>query len=447
MTNEFKKRITSALEKHGFEILSNNQKVRTRGIDFHRGSNRIISIAKKGNILLIFKTKAGKGSDPYNPGLKPKMHELSMQTTSMKTLSVIRALTEGKADPELCEKWEGMIVVPVVFVEKSSKITPAYYYYDATSPVNQWFRNKRIPFVSEEWVDQKWDEEFEKTLDHLGYAVSKPVEEKELNTAILEEISEKVVLLSNLISVETHLERTDIPPKVINVGGINHILLLFLENKPMDIVDKVMQWIPTKFGSRQKRIPSQYTVYSFNLSTNVQGIVRYHIPLPEGVIEDKNKFISMQCSAASFIDMIENLGDNFWQPLGQIGDLTDTSEEDLLRHSSMFGLQPVYDQAIKRVDEAQGENCLKCGKNVVKKVETLPPEFPELPSGKLTIYYCDLEEKGCGFTVVISSDEKEGGISVFAPVVFQTDPKEIDAAQHALIDVGLTIHHSKYFDM
>ena len=148
-----------------------------------------------------------------------------------------------------------------------------------------------------------------------------------------------------------------------------------------------------------------------------------------------------------FKDDYENLGDNFWQPLGQIGDLTDTSEEDLLRHSSMFGLQPVYDQAIKRVDEAHGENCLKCGKNVVKKVETLPPEFPELPSGKLTIYYCDLEEKGCGFTVVISSDEKEGGISVFAPVVFQTDPKEIDAAQHALIDVGLTIHHSKYFDM
>ena len=167
----FMKLVEAYLQDKGFTVELCN--IYTRGVDFYQSYKRIIICAHKDDLLLCIRARSGDASDPF--GGSEDQIELKLQEPALKLLSCVLALNSG-IDQIYCEKFRDMTAVPIIIMEKSTRVHPLYYYFDGDARESkEWYKKKNVVYLPWEWIKEFWNEDFEESLKVQGFNVSEPV--------------------------------------------------------------------------------------------------------------------------------------------------------------------------------------------------------------------------------------------------------------------------------
>ena len=442
----FMKLVEAYLQDQGFTVEMCN--IYTRGVDYFESYKRVIMCAYKDNLLLCIRARSGAASDPFVGD--DEQVELKLQEPALKLLSCIRSLNMG-ADPIYCEKFEKMIAIPIIIMEKSSRKHPLYYYFDEeTRESKLWYVKKNVVYLPWEWIKEFWNEDFELSLRDQGFDVSPPVEyEAELNVAqAVKEIEETLASRRIGIMKSVYLNKPTLPPLALTLTQTNQMMIFLVDEPDEDIHPKLMDFAVYYFGPRTEKFPTTIKAIFFNIITkdSQESYLQPYIPKDNDFVEKHFEHPTViKTTVKGFKNLLEVADIEEFPTITMLSSISSMEFNELLKVSSGYWFSKVFQEAKKRMRVLYSSKCPLCSSSTI--LHQLPASTIkklklnlELTKENSYIVFCDNKKSGCGWGFITVKDKFQGGIHGFFIGRDQQYAHELDTAKNTIQQEGLNVH-------
>ena len=442
----FMKLVEAYLQNQGFTIEMCN--IYTRGVDYYESYKRVIMCAYKDDLLLCIRARSGAVSDPFVGD--DEQIELKLQEPALKLLSCIRSLNMG-ADPIFCEKFEKMMAIPIIIMEKSSRKHPLYYYFDEeTRESKLWYVKKNVVYLPWEWIKEFWNEDFEISLRDQGFDISPPVEyeaEKNISQAV-KEIEEMLASRRIGIMKSVYLDKPTLPPLVLTLTQTDQMMIFLVDEPDEDIHPKLMDFAVYYFGPKTEKFPTTIKAIFFNIITKEPeaSYLQPYIPKDNDFVEKhfENPTV-IKTTVKGFKQLIEVANIEEVPTISMLSPIPSMEFEELLKVSSGYWFSKVFQEAKKRLKTMFTSKCPFCSNTTISHqlpVSTLKKLKFNLDLTKENSYlvFCDNKKSGCGWGFIIVKDKFQGGVHGFFRGRDQQYAHDLDTVKRTILDVGLLIH-------
>ena len=442
----FMKLVEAFLQDQGFTVEMCN--IYTRGVDYFESYKRVIMCAYKDDLLLSIRARSGVASDPFVGS--DEQIEVKLQEPALKLLSCIRSLNTG-ADPIYCEKFEKMLSIPVIIMEKSSRKHPLYYYFDDdTRESKLWYVKKNVVYLPWEWVKEFWNEDFEQSLKDQGYEVSPPVEfepPSNVRTAIK---AIEDVLASRRIGImkSVYLNKPTLPPFALTLTQTDQMLIFLVDELDEDIHPKLMDFAVYYFGPKTEKFPTTVRFTFFNIVTDEpnESFLKPYIP-------NDNEFVEKHFADSTVIKttvkgfrlLLEIAEIEELPSITQLSSIQSMELEDLLKVTSGYWFSKVFNEARRRMKSLFAPKCPFCSNTPVshqvsnKLLSNIEINL-ELTKDNSYVVLCDDKKSGCGWGFVIIKGKFLGGVHGFYRGGDQQYTHELDSVRKSIQQIGLDVH-------
>ncbi|MHA1685375.1 MAG: hypothetical protein ACTSYD_03080 [Candidatus Heimdallarchaeaceae archaeon] len=435
--------IEAFLQDHGYTVKLCN--IYTKGVDFYESYKRVILCAYKGDILLCIRARSGDASDPFS-GSEEQI-EQKLQEPALKLLSAVYALNQG-VDPVYCEEFKGMKAIPVIIMEKSTRLHPLYYFYEGeTRETKAWYKKKNVVYIPWEWMKNNWSQDFEESLLSQGFEVT--VKQKYEPPKKLIEITHNIenIFASRRIGIikSSYLSQPTLPPLVIRLTQDDTMLIFFIDEEEKNIFSKLMDFAIYYFGTKTTKFPSDIKVLVFNINSE-ESDNPYVIPyVPETTEFIESHFdhpYIIKTTTSGLGKLIDIAQPNELHALTKLTPLESLELEDLLKVPSGFWFSKVFNEAKKRLQKLYKTGCPFCqNKQIEQKIPiNLVSRLKidtEVESDNFVVFYCSPETRGCGIGVLLLRSLTQGGVHGFYSGKEQFYTLEIESAKKKLKELGL----------
>lgn len=442
----FMKLVEAYLQNQGFTVEMCN--IYTRGVDYYESYKRVIMCAYKDDLLLCIRARSGITSDPF-VGDENQI-ELKLQEPALKLLSCIRSLNTGM-DPIYCDKFQNMMAIPVIIMEKSSRSHPLYYYFDEETRESKiWYKKKNVVYLPWEWIKEFWNKDFELSLKDQGFEIADPVKyEAPPNiTNAINEIEE--ILASRRVGImkSVYLNKPSLPPLVLTLTQNDQMLFFLVDETDEEIHPKLMDFAVYFFGPRTTKFPTTIRATFFNLITENpdESFLQPYVPKDNEFVE--KHFVDpsvVRTTVKGFKRLLEVAKIEELPFISKLSPINNMELEQLLKISSGYWFFDVFSEAKRRLKKLFSSKCPFCSnKNISHQI----PEQMFLHLGldmKISkdnsyIAYCDNKRSGCGWGFVLIKDVFQGGIHGFFTGSDQQYAHEVKSTKFKIQEIGLEVH-------
>jgi hypothetical protein len=439
------KLVEAYLQEQGFTVEMCN--IYTRGVDYYESYKRVIMCAYKDDLLLCIRARSGVVSDPFVGD--DEQIELKLQEPALKLLSCIRSLNMG-ADPVYCEKFEKMMAIPIIIMEKSSRKHPLYYYFDEeTRESKLWYVKKNVVYLPWEWIKEFWNEDFELSLRDQGYDVSPPVEyqAEQTITQAVKDIEEMLASRRIGILKSVYLNKPTLPPLVLTLTQTDQMMIFLVDEPDEDIHPKLMDFAVYYFGPRTEKFPTTIKAIFFNIITkdSKESYLQPYIPKDNDFVEKHFEHPTViKTTVNGFKQLLEVADIEEIPTITKLSPIPSMEFDELLKVSSGYWFSKVFQEAKKRLKTLFSAHCPFCSNSML--LHQLPAttikklKFNlELTKENSYLVFCDNKKSGCGWGVIIIKDEFQGGVHGFFIGRDQQYVHESDSVKLKLEEIGLII--------
>ncbi len=444
--SNFMNLIEAFLQDKGFRV--NMCQIYTKGVDYYESYKRVIMCAYKDDLLLCIRARSGSASDPFT-GSDDQI-EKKLQEPALKLLSCIKALHEG-VDEENCKEFQGLKAVPIIIMEKASRNHPLFYYYDGeTRKTKLWYKKKNVIFIPWEWMKNYWNDDFAHSILEQGFEVSEP-QENIIDEHIVNTVKEiEAILASKRMGIlkTLHLDKPTLPPLAVNLTK-NEVIMIFLIDEEDELIHpKLMDYAVHHYSLKQAKFPEMINAVFFNIITEDknENYIKPYIPNDSAKVRETfDSPIVIKTTVKGFENLIEIADVDEIGEIGKLTEISDTSMSELLKSSTGYFFNSVFDEAKRRIRDMFSEKCPFCDQS--SSVQNNIPDYllqelnieVEISKDNSYCKYCNEEKNGCGWGIIVLNDLHQGGIHAFKHGIQQEYNQEIQVIKDKIKKEGLKI--------